>query len=258
MRRLVVLAAILSSAPVAAQTQTLSQRVRAANGTVEVIFPSRATACGDGATFIGNVLGTRSHYTDGATHADPDDWWPACVRGPVRVVATIIDGDVTRIRSFVGPVPATDTARQTVTVTAADAASWLADLVTRGSARAASDAMLPLIVADVAEPWPLLLRVARDESRPRAVRQSAITWLGNGAAEHLGLRDATGQSDDDDVRTQAVFVLSQRPKAESVPELMKLARTATNAAVRRAAIFWLGQVGGDRAIDVYAELLGIR
>jgi len=30
------------------------------------------------------------------------------------------------------------------------------------------------------------------------------------------------------------------------------------SAVRKSAIFWLGQSGDARAIDVYADLLGVR
>jgi hypothetical protein len=247
-----------SVVPTIVGAQSVSQRVTAADGAIQVIFPSRATACGDGASFIGNILGTRNYYTDGSTFSNLDDWRPACVHGPARVVATVINGEITRLRAYVGPVPSSASSVGTITTSAAEAAGWLADLVAHSSTRVASDAMLPLIVADVEEPWPLLLRVARDDTRPRTIRQAAIGWLGNGAAEHLGLADVSNQSDEDDVRAQAVFVLSQRPKSESVPELIDLARTAKNAAVRRAAIFWLGQVGGDRAIDVYADLLGIR
>jgi HEAT repeat protein len=57
------------------------------------------------------------------------------------------------------------------------------------------------------------------------------------------------------MRAQAVFVLTQRPKSESVPELIDIARTATHAAARRAAIFWLGQSGDPRVADVYEYLL---
>jgi HEAT repeat protein len=60
------------------------------------------------------------------------------------------------------------------------------------------------------------------------------------------------------MRTQAVFALSQRPKSESVPALMDLAKTAKYPSAKRSAIFWLGQTGDPRAADVFAELLGLR
>ena len=83
-------------------------------------------------------------------------------------------------------------------------------------------------------------------------------WLSMGVNDHLGIADTRDESTDDEMRSQAVFVLSQRPKSESVPELIDLARSAKHASARRAAIFWLGQTGDSRAIEVYAELLGIR
>ena len=117
---------------------------------------------------------------------------------------------------------------------------------------------MPLILADAPDPWPLLLRVARDDTRPLAVRRSALTWLSTGVNDHLGIADEESDTEDDEMRKQAVFVLSQRPKGESVPELIEIARTAKRPSVRRSAIFWLGQTGDMRAVDVFTELLASR
>ena len=46
-----------------APAQSLSQRVTASDGSVQVIYPSRPTACGDGETFIGNVFGRSTYYS---------------------------------------------------------------------------------------------------------------------------------------------------------------------------------------------------
>jgi HEAT repeat protein len=146
----------------------------------------------------------------------------------------------------------------TIDASAADASSWLSDVVARNDSRVASDAMLPLLLADAPEPWSLFLRVARDSSRPRAVRHAALDWLGRGVNSHLGIADAEDDTPDDEVRSQAVFALSQRPRTESVPDLIDLARSAKHPSARRAAIFWLGQTGDSRAADVFAELLGLR
>jgi hypothetical protein len=119
--------------------------------------------------------------------------------------------------------------------------------------------MLPLIVADGSEPWPLLLRVARDENRSRATRHIALTWLSSGITEKLGLTEESAmRSADDQMREQAVFVLTQRPKSESVPELINLAKNGKYPSVRRSAIFWLGQTDDPRATDTYAALLNLR
>jgi hypothetical protein len=243
------------------RAQSTNQRVVATDGIVQVIYPSRPGTCGDGSTYISNVLGRSQSYIVG------DAVWsgqnrgerPMCVRGPARVVATVLNGEITRLRTFVGPVPSSGPDTRTLNVGAAEASAWLGDLLSHGVPRVASQAILPLVLADTDEPWPLLLKVARDPNRSHDVRQSALKWLSTGIAEHLGIADAdANESDDDQLRAQAVFALTQRPKSESVPALIELARTAKHPAARKRAIFWLGQSGDPRAVDVYAELLGSR
>jgi HEAT repeat protein len=90
------------------------------------------------------------------------------------------------------------------------------------------------------------------------VRRDALMWLGTGVIDHLGIGQQRDDTPDDEIRTQAVFALSQRPKSESVPALMDLAKTAKYPSAKRSAIFWLGQTGDPRAADVFAELLGLR
>lgn len=241
----------------AAYAQTLSQRVTSSDGMVQVIYSSRPSACGDGETFIGNVFGRSTYYSGNSTFNGRGSWNNRpCVHGPARVVATVISGEVTRLRPFVGPPPASD--MRTLNVSPAEAVSWLDGIIERSSSRVASDAMLPLVLADADDPWPFLLRVARNEDRPTATRRSALLWLSTGVTEKLGITDEGGDSDEDEVRKQVVFALSQRPKTESVPELIDLARSSKYPAARRSAIFWLGQTGDARAADVYADLLKLR
>ena len=52
-----------------------------------------------------------------------------------------------------------------------------------------------------------------------------------------------------------MFALSQLPKDEGVPLLIKVARTNTNLEVRKQAMFWLGQSKDPRAIDFFSEVL---
>lgn len=255
MHRITIVALLCAISP--ASGQSLAQRVASIEGTVQVIYASRAGVCGDGRTTIGNLLGRSTYYTSGATTDDRGNWpRRECVAGPARVAATVIGGEVTRLRAFVGPIPPSDF--RTINASAAEVRDWLAGVIAGGSSGVASDAMLPLILADGGNPWPALLRVARDETRPLGVRRAALGWLSTGVAEHLGLTDDGSDSDDDEMRKQAVFVLSQRPKNESVPELIELARSAKRPAARRMAIFWLGQSGDMRAADVYADLLKLR
>jgi hypothetical protein len=253
--RLMVIGALLASATVA-DAQTLAQRVTAADGIVQVLFPARPDVCGDGQSYIRTSRGRSDMIVDGdwsARHNRP------CVFGQGRLLATVIDGEVTRLNVYVGPVPENARDTRTISASAPDASAWLVDLAQRPAPRAASRAIQSLMFVDAPTPWPVMVRVARDGSRPREVRQSALMWLGTGVTDKLGLSDVDERAtDDDEMRTQAVFVLSQRPKSESVPELIEIVRTAKNRAVRKAAIFWLGQSGDPRAADVYAELLGVR
>jgi hypothetical protein len=240
--------------------QGVAQRVVASDGLVEVVYPSRPSACGDGQSFIGNILGRHRMFVDDGGYSGRSRWeTQPCVRGPGRALVTVIAGEVTRIRTFVGPAPASRTDVRTITATAPEAASWLGDLVERGPSRVASQAVLPLVIAAGPEPWPLLIKVARSGNRPREVSRSALQWLSSGVTEHLGLdSDDSRESDEDQMREQAVFVLSQRPKSESVPELIDLAKNGRHPAARKAAIFWLSQSGDSRVVDVYAELLGLK
>jgi len=240
-----------------AAAQSLAGRVAAKDGSVQVVYASRPSACGDGETFIGNVFGESTYDSGNATFSGSGTRYQRpCVHGPARIVASVVSGEVTRLRAYVGSVPASD--MRTLNVSPTEASIWLSGVIERASSKVASEAMLPLVLADTPDPWPFLLRVARDDSRPNGVRRSALVWLSNGVYEKLGITDAHADSDDDEVRQQAVFALSQRPKSESVPELIDIARSAKNAAARRSAIFWLGQTGDRRAVDVYAELLKLR
>jgi HEAT repeat protein len=89
-------------------------------------------------------------------------------------------------------------------------------------------------------------------------RKKAIFWLGQKAGERSlnALKDTLDSADSDtEIQKQAVFAISQRSKDESVPLLIKIARTHANPAVRKQAIFWLGQTGDERAVDLFKEIL---
>lgn len=101
----------------------------------------------------------------------------------------------------------------------------------------------------------LLIRLARSHPSP-AVRRQAIFWLGQRAGEKATAALAKGTDDhDDDVKEMAVFSISQLPKEQAIPELIRLARTHSSMTVRERAIFWLGQSGDPRALDFIEEVL---
>ena len=57
------------------------------------------------------------------------------------------------------------------------------------------------------------------------------------------------------MKKQAVFALSQLPRDEGIPLLIKLARSHTNPIVRKQAMFWLGQSNDPRALSFFEEVL---
>jgi hypothetical protein len=92
----------------------------------------------------------------------------------------------------------------------------------------------------------------------RQIKKAAIFWLGQKAGQHAlkTLTDiATGSSDDTEIQKQAVFAISRRPADEAVPLLINVARTHSNPRVRKQAVFWLGQIGDERCVEFFKELL---
>jgi HEAT repeat protein len=102
-----------------------------------------------------------------------------------------------------------------------------------------------------------LIRVAETDA-DRELKKQALFWLGQKAGKRsLDVLGKTVDSNDADteVQKQAVFAISQRPKDEAVPLLIKIAKTHAKPAVRKQAIFWLGQTGDERALEFFKEIL---
>jgi len=255
---LLALATTLALGDVAA-AQSLQRRILdGSDGTTEFTVASRAGVCGDGATYLRDGFGGSGRISQGDIHVgrDNDTDWPPCVEGPLRIIAFVNSGEVIRLRAYVGPRrPLRDTAtRDLGDVSVADAADFLTRTIEQANGRASSDAVLPLVLVDSINPWPTLIRFGRDERLSRAVRGSVGFWLARGASAKLGLTDRDEDANDD-VRSSAVFALSQQPKDIAVPRLIEIARTSTHAGARAQALFWLGQSIDPRAIDVFEEIL---
>jgi hypothetical protein len=234
----------------AAQTGALAARVAAApDGSVRLAFAARPDVCGNG----------RSHTF--YSSSDDVQWKDDCEHGPVRVVITIHGHTPTEIRTHVGgewrPIPTDRVVTDLGTVSAPDAANYLLSLAEQLPASPGSDAILPATLADSVKPWPRLVTLARNNTRPERTRTQAVFWLGQAASDVSATLDslANDETDDEKIREQAVFALSQRPHEEGVPSLIQIARTSPDAQLRRKALFWLGQSGDPRAIDLFAELL---
>ena len=90
------------------------------------------------------------------------------------------------------------------------------------------------------------------------VRRQAIRLLGERVSKRsFEFLSATAQSNDGngEVQVQAVRAISERRSEESVPILIKIARTHQNPMVRKQAIRSLGESGDPRAVEFFREVL---
>lgn len=246
------LALAFASASVGAQA--IGARVKAVgDGAAQLRYRARPGVCGDGDSYYRTRDGG-GRYVGRGLDRDRD-----CEPGPVRLVVTVSGGRVTRLRTYVGPDRATGPATDLGRVSTADAAAFLEALAEGDDGSVGGQAIEALVLADSVTAWPTLLRLARDSTRSRRVRQPATFWLGQEAAERLGLGDVdSDRTDDDDVRAQAVFALSQQPRDRAVPQLLTIAREGRNKVARRQALFWLGQTGDPRAVELFAQVMGAK
>ena len=257
--------ALTLAALVLFQQQALERRVAAApDGAVRFSFAAKPGVYGNGRNMIswdcdkGNCQNRQvdiDHYSD----ADHNDWDMPCDSGPVRVVLTKRGATITDLRVYVGGEwrPGT-TATDLGTVSTKDAATYLLSLAAKDESRAGEKAIFPAVLADSVTIWPDLLKIAKADNVSRKVRRSAVFWLGQAAGDAAtrGLTDLVDDgSADHEVRETAVFALSQRPRDEGVPALIRIARQNKDPDLRRKAIFWLGQSDDPRALSLFEELL---
>lgn len=252
MRAVVILALSLASA---AHAQPLENRV-AAVGTGEVTFhfTARPGVCGDGEHFI--RTGRHQYHGSWSEHRGMEP----CHAGPVQVRLTLEEGAVSRLQYWVGPLRDRN-ARNLGAVPAADAARYLLTLVSQGAPRVSAKAVMPAVLADSAVVWPALLAVAKDGFRSTAARRETMLWLSRFASAAVAGRpndpflDIEDGTEDDDLKRHAVFVLSQLPRNEGIPQLIDVARSNQSWRVRSQAFFWLGQSNDGRVLPVFESVL---
>jgi hypothetical protein len=249
-RGLLIGVALIAARP--AGGQSLADRIaRAGDGAVTFEFAARPEVCGDGERSV--RIGTRSYMGDAGGFRRP------CVHGPVQVRLTLSGGGVQRVESWVGARRDRE-GRTLGTVPAGEAARYLLSVAQHGIGTPAARAIAPAVFADSALVWPDLLSIARDSSgQRRAARNDAAFWLSRFASAAIAGHGTTLEEDDDqerdDVKVEAVFALSQLPNREGIAPLLNVARSNAALPVRRSALFWLGQSGDPRALELFESLL---
>ncbi|MEA2491270.1 MAG: hypothetical protein QOH21_3062 [Acidobacteriota bacterium] len=244
---------------------TFSIFARAANGVVEELrlFSEDCAVDGEGLTV---------HYLTNVAPADSITWLEAYAQEESTRTKKDSHEAAAAIATHRGP-QAIDALERLVTraqstSVRANAAFWLGH---RGGTRgrqilrgvidqADSHQLIDQAIAGIAqddarEATDLLLSLAKTHRSPQ-VRKQSIFWLGQRAGEKATehLKEAADDPDQE-VREMAVFSISQLPRDQGIPELIRLARTHKNRGVREKAIFWLGQSGDPRALEYIEEVL---
>ena len=102
-----------------------------------------------------------------------------------------------------------------------------------------------------------VIEVARNDKVAR-VRGQALFWLAQRAGKQVAeaeLQRAIDNDPETEVKKKAVFGLTQMPENEGIPLLIEVAKTNRNPAVRKQAMFWLGQSKDPRALSFFEEVL---
>jgi hypothetical protein len=243
--------------------QALTDRILAVReGTVRLSYEVREGICGDGESFIRDRSRGEDNITtfdDGNVRWSGKSWRSRpCIPGPARVAITKSDGEVTRLRLYVGGewTGSSATITDLGMISAPVAAKALVSLANR--AYNADKAIYAAIIADSAVVWPELLALAKDSRARTPTRKNAVFWLSQAAGDEAtkGLSELAEDDDENrEVRDQAVFALSQLDRNEGVPILIRIAKTNRDPKIRRKALFWLGQSDDPRALKLFEEIL---
>ena len=244
----------LGLAPIAGAQSLASRVADVGTDAVSFHFAARPGVCGDGEHFI--RTGKHQYHGSWSAHRGMEP----CHAGPVQVRLTLEDGVVNRVQYWVGPLR-DRAARNLGAVSAPEAARYLMTLVERGSPRVSAKAVMPAVLADSAVVWPALLSIAKDGFRSTATRKETMLWLSRFASGAVAgdpnepFLEHESATEDEELKQQAIFVLSQLPRNEGVPQLIDVAKSRQSWRVRSHALFWLGQSGDARALPLFESLL---
>lgn len=239
------------------EAQSIASRVSSAkDGKVRFTFAPKPDVCGTGNS-ISRGGSNRMNWT--SSQSEDVTYDEECSHTPVRMVLSVRDGKVTKVRTYVGgqwrntAEPTTDLGA----VSTRDATNYLLALASSATeSRVGQEAILPAMLADSVNVYPQLIRLARATGIPNGTRTQATFWLGQAAADVVAPdRDDVKSDDNEEIKKQAVFAISQRRREDSVPALIQIAKNNRDPQVRRSALFWLGQTGDPRAISVFEEIL---
>jgi hypothetical protein len=246
LRMAVALFAVLAISSTSS-AQTLASRVASGSDrSVQFSYKARPGVCGDGRTYIstdpGNFYG---FYSSSSTEQ--------CQAGPVRVVLDLADRNVVALRTYVGTAGVDAGVTDLGTVAPAEAADYLLSVAARADGRVGRDAIFAALLGDGVEASSRLLDIGRDQARPLETRRAALSGLARSDSPQLDrvgaalLQIATNENDAQQVRTQALSVLSRLDHGAGIPSLVQLANNNTTSWIGRESMRVLANSGDPRA-----------
>jgi HEAT repeat protein len=246
--------AALAASTSSVSAQGLAARVDAAPaGHVQFTFAARPGICGNGRTYIqtspGNFNGSFVTSVSETVRMDP------CAAGPVRVLLDRAERQVIAVQTFVGPVPEAVGVTDLGAVPAQQAADYLLALAAKSDGRVGRDAIFPATLADSATTIEPLITIARNQELPRDTRTRALAYAGR--SDRLPtipprvidaiLAVARDESDNIEVRRQAVRALGAIEHGAGIPTLVSLAGQTQNVWLGKEAMATLASSGDPRA-----------
>jgi len=248
LRLTVPLFALLSISAIS-NAQTLASRIGSASDrSVQFSYKARPGICGDGRTYIstgpGNFYGS---FSGSSSSTDQ------CQAGPVRVVLDLADRNVVALRTYVGAGVTDAGVTDLGTVAPGEAADYLLGVAARADGRVGRDAIFAALLGDSVEVTSRLLDIGRDQTRPLETRRAALSGLARSDTRQLDragaalLQIATNENDAQQVRTQALSVLSHLDHGAGIPSLVQLANSNTTSWIGRESMRVLASSGDPRA-----------
>jgi HEAT repeat protein len=100
-----------------------------------------------------------------------------------------------------------------------------------------------------------LLGIAGDDKEDIELRKNALFWAGQSGVSVSELATLYDKSDNDQMKEQVIFVLSQSNESGAVDKMIQIAKSEKNHELRKRAIFWLSQSQDPRAAKVMEDIL---
>jgi len=102
----------------------------------------------------------------------------------------------------------------------------------------------------------VFLELIRNENADDELRAQALHFAATNGGVDVGfVREVYDAAEDEDLRSQCCWVLSDMGTDEALSTLIDIVRNEKNEDVRQQAVFWVGQFGSDKAADFLLELI---